>query len=425
MTEQRGFRVKLLPTPEQEEKFWQFAGTRRFAYNWALDTQMKSYEETGKNIDRNELCKMFVQMKNTDPEKTWLKDISCDVAKQAIKDLCEAYDRYFKKMKEPGYVPFTKSKIIKSQRNNKPLTNYDRNGHPKFKKKLNCDEGFHQDCMHVRFTDNYIYIAKIGLVEIAKDDIFPQGLSGKDFKIYNAKVKTDGEHWYFVAALDVPSEQLNKVEDIPKSEPVGIDLGIKDLAILSDGTKFKNINKTRKVQKLEKRRRRLQRKVSKKYKRNKKGDEYVKTSNSIRLQKKILDITHKLTNIRTNYRHQTTTAIVKRNPIFIALEDLNVKGMMKNKHLSKSISEQGWGYFRTYLKYKCESNNIPLVFVDRWYPSSKTCSYCGNIYKELKLSDRVYICPKCGFKLDRDINAAINIRNYGQNVYEKSIISAQ
>ena len=120
---QRGKMVKLLPTPEQEQLFWQFAGTRRFVYNWALDTQMKSYEETGKNIDRNELCKMFVQMKNTDPEKAWLKDISCDVAKQAIKDLCEAYDRYFKKMKEPGYVPFTKSKIIKSQRNNKPLTN--------------------------------------------------------------------------------------------------------------------------------------------------------------------------------------------------------------------------------------------------------------------------------------------------------------
>ena len=278
--------------------------------------------------------------------------------------------------------------------------------------------------MHVRFTDNYVYIAKIGLAEIAKDDIFPQGLSGKDFKIYNAKVKTDGEHWYFVAALDVPKEQLNKVEDIPKSEPIGIDLGIKDLAILSDGTKFKNINKTRKVKKLEKRRKRLQRKVSKKYERNKKGDNYVKTSNSIRLQKKILAITHKLTNIRTNYRHQTTTAIVKRNPIFIALEDLNVKGMMQNKHLSKSISEQGWGYFRTYLKYKCESNNIPLVLVDRWYSSSKTCSCCGNIYKELKLSDRVYICPKCGVKLDRDINAAINIRNYGQNIYEKSIIQA-
>ena len=425
MSEQRGLKVKLLPTPEQENKFWQCAGTRRFAYNWALNIQMESYRETGKNKSCGELCKLIVQLKHTDPNFNWLNDVSCDIVKQAIKDLDTAYSRYFKKMKEPGYVPYTKNKIAKSQRTGKPLTTYDRNGHPKFKKKLNCHEGFHQDCMHVRFIDDYIYIAKIGLVKVAKTDIFPQGLSGTDFKIYNAKVKTNGINWYFIASMDIPDEKLNKVEDMIESEPIGIDLGIKDLAILSDGTVYKNINKTKKVKRLEKRMKRLQRKVSKKYQKNKKGDKYVKTSNIIKMEKKVLAMRHKLDNIRNNYRHQTTTAIVKRKPIYIAMEDLNVQGMMKNKHLSKSIAEQGWGYFRIQLEYKCKSNNIPLIFIDRWYPSSKTCSCCGYIKKDLKLNDRIYNCPICNTVIDRDLNASINIRNQGQIIYEKSIIKAQ
>ena len=424
MSEQRGLKVKLISTAEQEQLFWQFVGTHRFAYNWALARQMEAFEKGESFISYKDLHKELVALKHTDPDFKWMNDISCDVAKQAIKDLDKAWSNYFKKQKEPNYVPYTKNKIIKAKRNNKPLTMYDRNGHPKFKKKLNCHECFHQDCCHVEFKDNMVFVAKIGWVKIAKTGIFPEGKSGTDFKIYNAKIKTDGINWYFVGAIDVLDEKLNKVGDTPKSEPIGIDLGIKDLAILSDGTVYKNINKTKKVKRLEKRMKRLQRKVSKKYQKNKKGDKYVKTSNTIKEEKKVLSIRHKLDNIRTNYRHQTTTAIVKRNPIFIALEDLNVRGMMKNKHLSKSISEQGFGYFRTQLEYKCASNNIPLIFIDRWYPSSKTCSCCGYIKKDLKLSDRVYKCPICNSVMDRDLNASINIRNQGQIMYEKSIIKA-
>lgn len=420
MKVQRGKSVKLLPASEQEQLFWQFAGTRRWAYNWALDRQMKAFENNEPFISANELCKEIVQLKKTDSDLVWLNDISCDIPKQAIKDLDDAWKRYFKRQKESGYVPYSKKKLLNSTRTGKPLTVYDRNGHPKFKKKLNCQESFHQDCMHVQFKEDKIFIAKIGWVHIAKINIFPQGQSGKDFKIYNAKVKFDGQNWYFVAAIDV---DINN-ESTPQTEPIGIDLGVKDLAILSTGDKYKNINKTKKVKKLEKRKRRLQRKVSRKYEKNKKDDKYVKTKNIEKLNKQILNVNRQLTNIRKNYRHQITSKIVKKNPIFIAMEDLNVAGMMKNKHLSKAIQDQGFTTIRTYLTYKCEEHNIPIFFIDRWYPSSKTCSCCGYIKKDLKLNDRIYNCPNCKSILDRDVNAAINIRNYGQLLYEKSIIKA-
>lgn len=417
----RGKKVKLLLTPDQESLCWQFAGTRRFAYNWALELITSTWKETGVFLDLKTTLHMFVELKKTVADKQWLNNISCDVGKQAIKDLYKAFDRYFKLTKEPNYKTYTDSKIKRSQRTGKELTIYDRNGYPKFKKKLNCDEGFHQDCCQVKIVGNKILLSKIGYVTMAKDDIFPQGSGRTDIKLYNCKVKTDGINWYFVAGV----EDTKKVISDKKEQGIGIDLGVKDLAILSDGTKYKNINKTKRVKRLEKRKKRLQRKVSRKYEMNKNGDKYVKTNNSIKLQKQILKITKNLDGIRKNYRHQVTSEIVKREPIFICMEDLNVKGMMKNKYLSKSIQEQGFGYFKTYITYKCDERNIPIYCVDRWYPSSKTCSHCGYIKKDLKLSDRIYNCPNCGISIDRDINAAINLKSKGQEFYNKSINQAQ
>ena len=416
----RGLRVKLLPTEEQEQLFWQFAGTRRFAYNWGLERRTTAWQNDNIYINLKDLLHEFTTLKKNE-DTAWLSDMSCDIGKQALKDLDDAFNKYFKKTKEPGYCTYTKNTIAKAQRNNKELTIYDRNGYPKFKKKLNCDEGFHQDCYHVNFKDDKVYIAKIGWVKLSDDTIFPQGHSGTDFKIYNAKVKTDGKDWYFVAGMQ-KEKVVNNTK--PKTEPIGIYLGIKDLAILSNNIKYKNINKTKRVKQIEKRIKRLQRKVSKKYEMNKEGDKFVKTNNIIKESKKLLNLRHKVTNIRTNYRHQVTSNIIKREPIFICMEDLNVAGMMKNKHLSKAIQNQGFGYIKTYLTYKCEEHNIPLYFVDRWYPSSKTCSCCGYINKDLKLSDRIYNCPNCKTSIDRDLNAAINIRNYGQNLYNKSINQA-
>ena len=202
-----------------------------------------------------------------------------------------------------------------------------------------------------------------------------------------------------------------------------MDVGIKDLAIVSDGTVFKNINKSKTVRKLEKRLKRLQRKVSRKYNINKikKGESvsFIKTNNIKRLEKEIQSIRDRLNNIRMNYLHQTTNSIVKQKPSYITIEDLNIKGMMKNKHLSKAVQQQSLYEFRRQLAYKSKWNNIELRVVDRWFPSSKTCSECGYIKSDLKLKDRVYICPCCGLKIDRDYNASINLAN--AEIYEISL----
>ena len=196
-------------------------------------------------------------------------------------------------------------------------------------------------------------------------------------------------------------------------EIIGIDLGITTLAVCSNGNKVKNINKTIVVRKIEKRLRRLQRSVSRKYEMNKEGDRYAKTSNCIKIEKQIQRLHRRLANIRTNHIHQATNAIAKTKPCKVVMEDLNVKGMMKNRHLSKAIQQQKFKEFSRQMKYKCEKYGIEFMEVDRFFPSSKKCSSCDEIKKDLKLKDRVYTC-KCGFKIDRDLNAALNLQKAGQ-----------
>ena len=208
--------------------------------------------------------------------------------------------------------------------------------------------------------------------------------------------------------------------ETPSNEGIGIDLGIKDLSICSEGNTYKNINKSQKVKKLEKRKRRLQRSISRKYEKNKKGVSYCKTSNIIKSEKELLKLNHRLTNIRQNYLHQTTSEIVKREPSFICIEDLNVKGMMKNRHLSKSVQQQCFGEFRRQIEYKSAWNNIQVIIADRFFPSSKLCSCCGNIKKDLKLSDRIYKC-ECGNVIDRDYQASLNLKRYGELFLEQSV----
>lgn len=217
-----------------------------------------------------------------------------------------------------------------------------------------------------------------------------------------------GLHWW----ISVGVEYTDSKEQL-SDEGIGIDLGIKDLAVCSDTNKYKNINKSKKVKKLEKRKRRLQRKISRKYDKNKEGGSYCKTNNIIKSEKLLLKVNHRLTNIRKNYLHQTTSGIINRKPRFICIEDLNVRGMMKNKHLSKAVQNQGFFEFRKQLEYKCEAKGIQLITADRFYPSSKLCSCCGNIKKDLKLSDRIYKC-ECGNIIDRDFQAAINLKAYGE-----------
>ena len=226
-------------------------------------------------------------------------------------------------------------------------------------------------------------------------------------KYSNPRVTFDGLNWWISVGIE-----CSESTESPLNEGIGIDIGIKDLAICSDKRTYKNINKTEKVKKLKKKKRRLQRKISRKYNKNRKEVRYCKTKNILKSEKQLLKINHRLTNIRHNYLHQVTSEIISRKPKFIVLEDLNVKGMMKNRHLAKSVQEQCFYEFYRQIQYKCNWNNIEFITADRYYPSSKMCSCCGNIKKDLKLKDRTYICAECGNIIDRDYQASVNLKRY-------------
>ena len=319
-----------------------------------------------------------------------MNDVSNNVAKQAIKDACDAYKRFFK-----GLSRF-----------------------PKFKSRKKSTPSFYQDNVKIQFSETHVKVEgfatskkknkqNLNWIRLAEHGRIPT-----DCKYSNPRIKFDGLNWWITVGIEYPDSVVAS-----ENEGVGIDLGIKDLAICSDGNKYKNINKSNEVKKLEKKKRRLQRSISRSYEKNKKGKEYCKTNNVIKKEKLLLKLYHRLTNIRQNYLHQTTSEIVKREPSFICIEDLNVSGMMKNRHLSKAVQEQCFYEFRRQIEYKSVWNNIPVIIADRFFPSSKLCSCCGTIKKDLKLSDRIYKC-ECGNVIDRDYQAALNLKRYGENVLQ-------
>ena len=383
----------LLPNNKQKTKLFQYANTARFAYNWALGREQENYKNGGKFISDGDLRKEFTRLKKN-KEYVWLNNVSNNVTKQAIKDACEAYRDFFK-----GYTKF-----------------------PRFKSKKHSAPKFYQDNVKIRFTNTHVKVEgfatskkknkqKINWIRLAEHGRIPV----ENVKYKNPRIKYDGLNWYITVGIEYEDSTT-----LPSEEGIGIDLGIKDLAICSDEHRYQNINKTQRVKKLEKRKRRLQRSISRKYEENKKGGSYCKTSNIIKSEKDLLKLNHRLANIRQNYLHQTTTEIVKTKPSYIVLEDLNVKGMMKNKHLSKAIQKQGFGEFRRQIEYKSAWNNVPVIIADRFFPSSKLCSCCGAIKKDLKLSDRVYRC-ECGNVIDRDYQAALNLKRYGEMILEQSV----
>ena len=375
----------LIPNNKQITKLFQYAGTARFAYNWALNKEQENYKNGGKFISDNELRKEFTILKQTN-EYGWLNHISNNVTKQAIKDACESYRRFFK----------------------------GQNKYPKYKSKKKSRPSFFQDPVKIKFTGTHVKVEgfatskrankqKLNRIRLAERNRIPT-----DCKYYNPRITFDGINWFISVGVD-----MNEYKSKLNTNGVGIDLGLKDLAICSDGNTYKNINKSQKVKKLEKKKRRLQRGISRSYEKNKKGGSYCKTNNIIKKEKLLLKVNHRVTNIRQNYLHQTTSEIVNRKPRFICIEDLNVRGMVKNKHLSKAVHSQGFYEFRRQLEYKCADKGIPLIIADRFYPSSKLCSCCGNMKKDLKLTDRIYKCD-CGNIIDRDVQAAINLEAYGE-----------
>lgn len=385
-------RVMLLPNNKQRTKLFQYANTARFAYNWVLEKEQGNYKTNGKFLSNSDLRKEFTQLKKT-VEYAWLNNISNNVTKQAIKDACEAYKRFFK-----GLAKF-----------------------PRFKSRKHSTTSFYQDNVKIQFTDTHVKMEgfpsskkknkqRLNWIRLAEYSRIPTGC-----KYINPRIKYDGINWYLTVGVE-------DEEHIPVSptEGIGIDLGIKDFAICSDGNKYQNINKTQKVKKLEKRKRRLQRSISRKYEKNKKGGCYCKTCNIIKSEKELLKLSHRLADIRQDYLHRTTSEIIKREPSFICVEDLNVKGIMKNRHLSKAVQQQCFGEFRHQIEYKSAWNKIPIIIADRFFPSSKLCSCCGAVNKDLKLSDRIYKCV-CGNVIDRDDQAALNLKRYGENVLNQNL----
>ena len=388
-------KVQLNPNNKQLTKLFQYAGCTRFAYNWTIAREQENYKLGNKFLSDNELRKEFTQLKKH-KEYQWLSKISNDVTKQAIKDACNSYKRFFKGLSK----------------------------YPKFKNKKNSKQSFYQDNVKIQFTDTHVKVEgfsgskrpnkqRLNWIKLCEKGRIPTNC-----KYMNLRFTYDGLHWWLSVGVEVD----DNTNAPPKSEGVGIDLGLKDLAICFDGNTYKNINKTNKVKKIEKRKRRLQRSISRKYNMNKEGVRYKKTSNIIKREKELLKVIKRLTNIRRNHLHQITSEIVKRKPSFICIEDLNVSGMMKNKHLSKAIQQQGFYEFRRQIQYKSERNNIPVIIADRFFPSSKLCSCCGEAKKDLKLSDRIYRCD-CGNVIDRDYQASLNLKQYGENVLkQKSVV---
>ena len=380
-------KVQLRPNNKQLTKLFQYARCGRFAYNWAIAREQENHELGNKFLSDNELRKEFTQLKKH-KEYQWLSKISNNVTKQAIKDACNSYKRFFKGQSK----------------------------YPKFKSKKRSKPSFYQDNVKIQFTDTHVKVEgfstsrknnkqKLNWIKLCEKGRIPTNC-----KYMNPRFTFDGLHWWVSVSIETENDT-----NIPQNKGVGIDLGLKDLAICSDGNTYKNINKTNKVKKIEKRKRRLQRSISRKYNMNKEGVRYKKTSNIVKREKELLKVTKRLTNIRHNHLHQITSEIVKRKPSFICMEDLNVSGMMKNKHLSKAIQQQGFYEFRRQIEYKSTWNNIPLIIADRFFPSSKLCSCCGEIKKDLKLSDRIYQCD-CGNIIDRDYQASLNLKQYGENV---------
>ena len=383
-------KVQLRPNNKQLTKLFQYAGCSRFAYNWTISREQENYKQGNKFLQDGELRKEFTKMKKLDEYK-WLNNISNNVTKQAIKDAYNSYKRFFK----------GKSK------------------HPKFKSKKNSKQSFYQDNVKIQFTDTHVKVEgfatnrKTNKQKLNWIKLCEKGKIPTNCKYMNPRFTFDGLHWWLSVTVEVDNNN-----SIPTNEGIGIDLGIKDLAICSDGNTYKNINKTNKVKKIEKRKRRLQRSISRRYESNKKGNTYCKTRNIIKREKELLKVIKRLTNIRRNHLHQTTSEIIKRKPSFICIEDLNVSGMMKNKHLSKAIQQQGFYEFRRQIEYKARWNNIPVIIADRFFPSSRLCSCCGEIKKDLKLSDRIYKCD-CGNIIDRDFQASLNLRQHGENVLKQ------
>lgn len=375
----KSYKIRLYPTKEQEAKMWQHIGACRYIWNWMLAKQEELYEAGEKHLSGFSMINLLKPLKN-DGEHEWLYEVSNTSLSTICRDLDDAYKRFFKKQ----------------------------SGFPKFKSRKRSKPNYPVRYNTLYFTDDgRANIEKIGKVKYKTDFDLP---IGRGCKFTNPRISNVNGKWMLSFGMECEN-QAHTLND----DAMGIDVGIKETMVVAYGDKsvvFHNINKSKKVRGIKRRMRHLQRSISRKYEANKQGNAFVKTNNIARSEDKLHRMYERLTGIRMNYIHQCTHELVSLLPKRVVMEDLNVTGMMKNKHLAKAIQEQNFAEIIRQMQYKCEWLGIPFVQVGRFYPSSKTCSHCGCIHKGLKLKDRTFVCPECGFTIDRDYNAALNLMRY-------------
>ena len=375
----KSFKTEINPTEEQKARIRRTIGICRYVYNFYLGHN-KALHDNGEKFMTGKRFSLWLNNEYIpdNPDKTWIREVYSKAVKKSIEDGCTAFTRFFKHQSD----------------------------FPKFKKKGKSDVKMYfvrnnpKDCQCERHR---LKIPTLGWVRIKEKGYIPTTKDG--YMIRSGTVSVKASRFYVSVLVEIPDVNI----DNNSNEGIGIDLGLKDLAIVSNGKTYRNINKSAGLKKLEKQLIREQRSLSRKYENLKKGESTQRAN--IRKQKlKVQKLHHKMDNIRTDHINKTIAEIVKTKPSYITIEDLNVKGMMKNRCLSKAVASQKFYEFRTRLKAKCDENGIELRVADRFYPSSKTCHHCGSVRKNLKLSDRIYRC-ECGYVADRDLNAALNLKD--------------
>ena len=375
----KSFKTEINPTEEQKARIRRTIGTCRYVYNFYLGHN-KALHDNGEKFMTGKDFSLWLNNEYIpdNPDKTWIREVYSKAVKKSIEDGYTAFTRFFKHQSD----------------------------FPKFKKKGKSDVKMYfvrnnpKDCQCERHR---LKISTLGWVRIKEKGYIPTTKDG--YMIKSGTVSVKAGRFYVSVLVEIPDINI----DNNSNEGIGIDLGLKDFAIVSNGKTYRNINKSAGLKKLEKQLIREQRSLSRKYENLKKG-ESTQRANIQKQKLKVQKLHHKMDNIRTDYINKTIAEIVKTKPSYITIEDLNVKGMMKNRCLSKAVASQKFYEFRTRLKAKCDENGIKLRVADRFYPSSKTCHHCGSVKKNLKLSDRIYRC-ECGYVADRDFNAALNLKD--------------
>ena len=375
----KSFKTEINPTEEQKARIRRTIGTCRYVYNFYLGHN-KALHDNGEKFMTGKSFSLWLNNEYipNNPDKTWIREVYSKAVKKSIEDGCTAFTRFFKHQSD----------------------------FPKFKKKGKSDVKMYfvrnnpKDCQCERHR---LKIPTLGWVRIKEKGYIPTTRDG--YMIRSGTVSVKAGRFYVSVLVEIPDVNI----DNNSNEGIGIDLGLKDFAIISNGKTYRNINKSAGLKKLEKQLIREQRSLSRKYENLKKG-ESTQRANIQKQKLKVQKLHHKMDNIRTDHINKTIAEIVKTKPSYITIEDLNVKGMMKNRCLSKAVASQKFYEFRTRLKAKCDENGIELRVADRFYPSSKTCHHCGSVRKNLKLSDRIYRC-ECGYVADRDLNAALNLKD--------------